>query len=843
MSVICPFVCPLPNGLHARPASCLAERVRQFQASVRFVNERTGRAADARSVLGVVGTDTRMGDACRLEVEGADEAAAASALRSFLADRFAASDEPLAQPAPAADTVTIPRSLRDAGLTCFHAGQPACRGVAIGAAAVAGGFALPSTLATERATDPQVEQARFDRALDELRRAYGLEIAHAAGAEADVLQAHLSILSDPLLVEAVGAAIAAGRSAGQAVADAIDVQRQTLSSAESAYVRERVLDVEDIATRLWQRIYGDGFTVPAPTLRGPSIVFAETLTPTQFLALERRHVHGLVLGHAGLTSHAVILARSFGIPTITGVAHAVAVGRAGTEAVVDADLGIAITTIGEGVRRYYDREIAKQAAIKAALARTRDRSAETADGRRLEIGANVASVDEAMAAFAQGAEGIGLFRTELLFGGRDTAPTEEEQYAIYAATVRATGGKPVIIRTLDIGGDKPAAFLKFAAEANPFLGYRGVRWYAEHEPLIKNQLRALVRAATEGPVKILVPMIATLEEARYVRRLLAQVRDEARQAGHAVPDKVPLGFMIEVPSAAFILDELCAEADFFSIGTNDLAQYFGAADRENPKVALLNDPLQPAFVRLLRHIVERVRAHGRWIGLCGELAENALALPLLVGLGLDEISLAAPRIAATKAVLAGLDSSQCAEILRGVAECATREEARARAAAVTGRPFPLLTPELVLFDVEAASKAEAIRQMVDALQMAGRTDAPAAVEEAVWQREDTYSTGFGEGFAIPHGKTDALAANSIVVARLRQPVEWQAMDGKPVDVVLLLGIRASEHGKAHMQVLAKLARLVTREEFRAAVRAQTDASGIVQLLTEATALPVAAAAK
>ncbi len=834
MSVACPFVCPLPNGLHARPASCLAEAARAFRATVKFVNERSGRTADVRSVLSVVATDTRFGDPCRLEVAGEDELAAVAALRSFVAGALAATDEPLPAPTAPAGAVTVPRALREAGLHCYHAGQPACRGIAVGAAVVAGGFVRPAILSVARPVDAATEHARFNRALTELKRSYEQDLARATELEAGVLRAHLAILEDPVLVDSVAAAIQAGRSAGQAVADAIDVQRGILGAAESAYVRERVLDVEDIATRLWRNLYGADFVVPAPAIDRPSIVFAETLTPTQFLALERRHLQGLVLGHAGLTSHAVILARSFGLPTITGVAQAVAIGRAASEAIVDAELGVAITDIGEGVRRYYDRERAKYATIKAALARVRDRAAATADGRRLEIGANVASVEEAQAAFAQGAEGIGLFRTELLFGARETAPTEEEQFAVYAATVRAAAGKPVIIRTLDIGGDKPAAFLKFAPEANPFLGHRGVRWYAEHEPLIGSQLRALVRAAAVGPLKILVPMVATLDEARAMRRRFVQAQADAKQAGHAVAEHVPLGLMIEVPSTAFLLDELAAEADFFSIGTNDLAQYFFAADRENPKVTALNDPFQPGFVRLLRHIVERVKANGRWVGLCGELAEDPLALPWLVGLGLDEISLAAPRVAATKAALATLDAVQCADVLRRVAASPTREDARAAAGASTGRSLPLLAPELVLLDVDADSKSDAIRIMIDALHVAGRTDAPAAVEEAVWQREDTYSTGFGEGFAIPHGKTDALAANSIVVARLRRPVEWQAMDGKPVDAVILLGIRASEHGKAHMQTLARLARLVTREEFRAAVRAENSPAGMVKLLTEAT---------
>jgi fructose-specific PTS system IIA-like component len=288
--------------------------------------------------------------------------------------------------------------------------------------------------------------------------------------------------------------------------------------------------------------------------------------------------------------------------------------------------------------------------------------------------------------------------------------------------------------------------------------------------------------------------------------------------------------MLEVPSVAFILDELCTEGDFFSLGTNDLTQYFLAADRENAKVASLYSAFHPGFLRLLKHLVDGVRARGRWIGLCGELAEDPAALPLLVALRLDEISLAAPRIAGKKAALAELDASVCDALLERVLRCATRDEVEQTLRAPRVQARPMLTPDLVLGDVAAGTKEEVIREMIDALHVAGRTDRPESVEEAVWLREDTYSTGFGEGFALPHCKSDDLAASSIVIARLRGPVEWHSVDGQAVDTVILLAIRTGEHGNEHLKILARLSRLVMRDEFRALLRHEGDAARLADAI-------------
>jgi multiphosphoryl transfer protein len=821
------FSFPLPNGLHARPASQLEEIARAFRADIELVNEQNGRRASAKNVLALVATDTNHGDACRLIVGGDDAAAAFTALTAYLAGAFLHCDDALPVAANAAVT-PLSRSLRDAGLGEHFRGTVACRGLGWGRVVTVAGLMVPPELLAEPSRGAVVEQARFDRAVVVLLDQLGHTQRTASGAEAGLLKAHLGMLRDASFAAQVTERIKAGAAAGPAIVAAVSAVGEGFRHARNPLLRERVLDLEDIAGRLLEKLYGPAGAPRLPALTEPSVIVAESLTPGQLLALDRRQVQALVLGRAGQTSHTVILARSFALPTLTGVGEAAAKLRSGTEVVVDAEVGLVVPSPADKVRRYYERERTKLARLAARNSTQSRRPAVTADGRRLEVGANIASAVEATAAFAQGAEGIGIFRTELFFTGSATPPTEDEQCAAYTAAVRAGDGRPVVFRTLDIGGDKPVPFLPLPAEENPFLGCRGVRLYAAHAALLKTQMRAILRAAAHGPAKIMIPMIANLEEVRLAKRLLAEARTEV-PAGTPVGD-VAFGIMIEVPAAAFAIDELAAEVEFFSLGTNDLAQYFFAADRGDAAVASRYSVFAPAFLRLLKQIVSAVHARGRWIGLCGEMAEDVRALPLLVGLGLDEISLVGPRIAEIKAALATLNAAECAELLEAAVRCTDTTEVHDLIAARRRPAVPLLAPELITFDVDARSKAEAIRALVDLLHLAGRTESPAVVEEAVWRREDTGSTGFGEGFAVPHCKSDAIAAPTVAIARLRTPIDWQALDGRPVDVVVLLAIRASDPARDHLKTLARLSRLAMQDEFRALLRTESDPAALVATL-------------
>jgi multiphosphoryl transfer protein len=828
------FVCPLPNGVHARPASALEGVARRFASTVSLRNERTGQVADAKSVLSIVGLSILQDDPCAVIVSGADESLGLAELQVFLRDAFPHCDDALPVVPAVAGELVLPPCLREAGVKVLP-GLIVVSGIGQGRIVRAGGFQIPATLPLDGVTDIESEQGKLDGALQALSDWYAHRLAAAGpGIEGRLLAVHQSMARDQAFRQQLCSAIAERRrTAAGAIADAAAHFTALLAASGSALLRERALDVQDICIHLLRLIYGRAAGQAESPLTEDAVVVAHALTPGQFLALDRRFLKGLVLTEAGTTSHTVILARSLGIPTLTAVADLGNRQLDGQEAVADADLGALVTQLSDRARRYYLLELRRLASRRARLRSVAAQPGTTHDGHRVEIAVNLAAADEVATAWDEGAESVGLFRTELLFLDRDAAPDEEEQRAAYGRVLAAAGGRPGIIRTLDIGGDKPLSYLNLPAEQNPFLGCRAVRIYPGCEPLFRTQVRALLRASVQGRLQVLVPMIATLTEARWVKRIFAEERARCVADGLSVADAVPLGAMIEVPAAVFGLEALAREMDFFSVGSNDLLQYFMAVDRTNARVARLFNPLEPAFLRLLQQAVEAAHAQGKWIGLCGELAGQVPCLPLLIGLGFDELSAASPVLAALKAALARLALAECRQLLAAALACDTADEVAARLGGFGARrPAPLLAPELVLQDVEAHSKEEAIKQAVDLLHVTGRTEQPRVVEEAVWAREATYSTGFGHGFAIPHCKSAAVQASSLVVLKLRAPVAWGSLDGLPVRVVVLLAMRESDAATGHLKVFARLARQVMHEDFRGRIEQAEEPAALCAFLRE-----------
>jgi len=503
----------------------------------------------------------------------------------------------------------------------------------------------------------------------------------------------------------------------------------------------------------------------------------------------------------------------------------------GQEVLVDANRGFLITECTPTVRKFYERESRTLQQRKAVLARHGRGHGSTADGHAFGIAANVSTAEESTVAFEAGADGIGVFRTEMLFLGRKQAPSEEEQFEVYAQAARAANGKPVVIRTIDVGGDKPLPFLKLPPEDNPFLGYRGVRIYAEHRELLRTQISAAVRASAFGRIHLMAPMISTLEEVLWFKNEVAEVQRDLDARKIPFARSMLLGMMIEVPSAAFILDQLCAELDFFSIGTNDLSQYFFAADRGNPKVAQLANVRHPGFLRFLQQIVFGVHRHKKSVSVCGDMAADPRNLPLLVGLGLDEISVLVPEVLSIKERIARLCVPDCQKLLAEALGCRQAEDVerlldRESVSAAQG----LMDRELILAGEGITNKEEAIREIVDAFYVAGRTDDPDRLEEAVWTRESVYSTGLGHGFAVPHCKTDAINSGSIGVLKLKEPVDWGSLDGNPVEIVILLAARESDTGNEHLRVFSRLARNLMDDEFRERLLKAADADAILAVL-------------
>ena len=828
------FTCPLPSGIHARPASAFEHVARRFAADLWLTNERTGRPANAKSVLGIVSLDIRHGDPCLVAATGRDAAWAIESIRVFVERTLPTVDDVVALPPTAVGEVRLPPVLRHAGATVTP-GFSVVSGIGVGRALAIGRLSLPDSIALTGVADADAEVEGIERALGRLLGRYDERLdGRGEGVEADVLRAHRAVARDPEFSQVILRAIRErALTAAGAVAEAEAHFSSMLAATGSALLLERALDIRDVCRALLGEVYGKALDSEEITLTADSVCVADTMTPGQLLALDRRWIKGLVLAHGGTTSHTVILARSGGIPTVVGVAGLDAAALAGQDVVVDADLGVVVTALTDDVRRYYDMERRRLEQRRRRVNRFIERPAATEDGQRLEVAANVGSAAEVSQAVAAGAEGVGLFRTEMLFLARKDPPSEDEQFEQYAGAVGDAGGRPVIVRTLDVGSDKPLPYLSLPREENPSLGYRGVRIYGDFEGLFRSQIRALIRASAFGPLQVMIPMVSCLDEVTWVKDVIAGEQARLAASGVAFDPNMRLGAMIEVPATAFLIDQLSGMLDFFSVGTNDLLQFFLAADRASSHLAPRGNPLEPSFLRLLDRIVSDAHACGRWVGLCGEMGGRARYLPVLVGLGLDEISLAPPDIAATKALLSGVSATACRALVERAMQARTAADVeRMLDERAHWRPLPLTEPELVRVHADCRTKEEAIKTAVDLLYGAGRTDRPRDVEEAVWRREAEYSTGFGHGFAIPHCKTDAVGANSMAVVKLQHGVEWGSLDGDAVRTVILLSIRESDTAAAHMRVLASLARRMMHEEFRVQVEQEQDPAALCRLLHE-----------
>jgi multiphosphoryl transfer protein len=828
------FVCSLSDGLHARPASRLAEVANDFASDSFLTNLRTGSVGSLKSVLAIISADVRQGDRCIVQVRGADEQAAHAALLRFIEQVLPGCDVPLAGISPISGDGTLPRTLLAAEVRCCF-GSPVSPGVGQGKLVMLSGMTLARTLRERVVTDIAAELGHVKRATAAVRARIREKLTHPRSSpETAVLQADLAIAGDVSFAQKLTEHVSQGKSAGQAVVEAGEFFIDLLRHSESEYIRERALDVEEICLQLLEEIYGVDFQAAAIELREPSVVVAETLAPQQLLGLDRRWLQALVLEYSGATSHAVILARSLGIPTLVGVKNARLMLTPGQEVVVDAIRGFVVTQVSPAVQRFYERERRTLLRRQQFLPLQATGPAVTSDGKTMEVAANVSSYEELSRAFENGADGIGLFRTEAAFLERDHAPSEEEQFAIYSAAARATAGRPVIIRTFDLGGDKAAPYLNLPAEDNPFLGYRGVRIYAEHRDLLQAQLRAILRASAVGKVQIMVPMISSLEEVLQFKTEISEAKHDLEHKGIAFQPDVKIGIMIEVPSAGFILDQLCTEVDFFSLGTNDLNQYFLAADRNSPKIAELSNVLHPGFLRFLRQIVREIHEAGKWVGMCGEMAAEVRNLPLLIGLGLDEISLPAEGIPAVKRAISQLSAADSEQVLAEVIACREKRdlEGLLGKAQPSSAAQPLLSKELVLLGSESKNKEEAMQEIVDAFYIAGRTADRQRLEEALWSREAVYSTGLGYGFAAPHCKTEAVTADSIGVLKLRQPIDWGSVDSEPVNMIFLIAMREPQVANRHMQVFSRLARKLMNEEFRGHLLAIENAHDMATFLAQ-----------
>ncbi|WP_318368156.1 phosphoenolpyruvate--protein phosphotransferase [Enterobacter sp.] len=827
MSLVVEFVCELPNGVHARPASHVETLCNTFTSDIEWLNLRTGSKGNAKSALALIGTDTLMGDACQLLISGHDEHIAHQRLSQWLQNEFPHCDAPL----PAAVTAEcdpLPLSLAHLNPTFFRA-QPVCGGSASGILLRLRGLDLQQLDDLPAARSVEEEQAALDAGLARLGKSIALRLLESDSTMRAILEAHRSLASDTTLRQHLLHGVSEGLSCAQAIVQSAAHFCEQFSRSASDYLQERALDVRDVCFQLLQHIYGEQRFPTPGQLTQPTICLSEELTPSQFLELDKTQLKGLLLATGGTTSHTVILARSFGIPTLVGVDIQALDAWLNQPACIDGNTGVLVVTPDDAVRRYYQQEAWVAEQLHQQQRQWLTQEARTADDVRMEVAANIAHAVEADAAFGNGAEGIGLFRTEMLYMDRASAPAEDELYNIFCDALQAASGRSIIVRTMDIGGDKPVDYLAIPAENNPFLGYRAVRIYAEYAALFTTQLRAILRASAHGKLKIMIPMISSLEEILWVKEKLAAAKQALREEQIAFDEKIPLGIMLEVPSVMFIIDQCCEEIDFFSIGSNDLTQYLLAVDRDNAKVTRHYNSLNPAFLRALDFAVQAVHRQGKWIGLCGELGAKGSVLPLLVGLGLDEISMSAPSIPATKARLAQLDSRDCRRLLNEAMRCRTSLEVEHLLAQfrMAQQDAPLITGDCISLDNDWRSKEEVMKGMTDNLLLAGRCRYPRKLEADLWAREAVFSTGLGFSFAIPHSKSEHIEQSTISVARLPAPVRWGDDEAQ---FIIMLTLNKHAAGDQHMRIFSRLARRIMHDEFRSALVNAASTEAVAELL-------------
>lgn len=516
--------------------------------------------------------------------------------------------------------------------------------------------------------DPADAQDRLQAALTAVTEGLksGAErlVAAGASAEAGILEAQALMVEDPEVLDGALAFIRQGVAADLAVKRALEPFGAMLRASSDPIFQARAADVDDVAEQISRALRGNSAAAAAP--QRASILVARDLAPSETAGLDRALIVGFATEQGSATAHTAILARALGLPAVVGIAGVVKAVEEGQLVLLDGDRGTLTL----------DPSADLIAQVKSPLAAVSDAEpAVTADGWRMEIGCNAASVDDATRAAAAGADSIGLLRSEFLFLERDTLPQEQEQFDLLESVMATMTGRPVILRTLDVGADKPLPALPQPAEVNPALGVRGLRLQLMRRPdLLRDQLRAAVRVSLHHPLRLMFPMVSTIGEVRAVRAMLKEVQ---RDLGHD-PASPPMqvGIMVEVPSAALMADVLAPEVDFFSLGTNDLTQYVFAADRTTAELAELADSLHPAILRLIDQVVEAAHRHGRWVGICGELASDPWALPLLVGLRIDEISVHPPLVGRVKARVRSLDSRVCARAARAALKLGDGAEVR-----------------------------------------------------------------------------------------------------------------------------------------------------------------------
>ncbi|MCD8825499.1 phosphoenolpyruvate--protein phosphotransferase [Staphylococcus gallinarum] len=531
---------------------------------------------------------------------------------------------------------------------------------------------------SEKVTDVDSEIEKFRNAIDtskvELTKIRNNAEENLGADKAAIFDAHLLVLDDPELIQPIEDKINNEQvNAPTALTDVTGQFITIFESMDNEYMKERAADIRDVSKRVLAHILG--VELPNPSMIDESVVIiGNDLTPSDTAQLNKEFVQGFVTNIGGRTSHSAIMSRSLEIPAIVGTKSITQEVKQGDMIIVDGLTGEVIIDPTEDEVIAYQNKRERFFEDKKELQKLRDEETTTLDGKHAELAANIGTPDDLTGVIENGAEGIGLYRTEFLYMGRDEMPSEDEQFEAYKKVLETMKDKRVVVRTLDIGGDKELPYLNLPEEMNPFLGYRAIRLCLDQPDIFRPQLRALLRASAFGKLNIMFPMVATIQEFRDAKALLLEEKDNLTQEGVEVSDDIELGIMVEIPSTAALADVFAKEVDFFSIGTNDLIQYTMAADRMSERVSYLYQPYNPSILRLVKQVIEASHKEGKWTGMCGEMAGDEIAIPLLLGLGLDEFSMSATSILKARRQIKGLSQNEMEELADRAINCATTEE-------------------------------------------------------------------------------------------------------------------------------------------------------------------------
>ncbi|GAB4474170.1 MAG: phosphoenolpyruvate--protein phosphotransferase [Anaerolineales bacterium] len=671
-----------PHGLHARPATQFIQTVARFDARVWVANlDRNTAAVEAVSLNALLALEATQGQRLRLTAQGRQASEVLTALQELIAawghDWTSSPSARKAVPATVATAKAgVPQYPAAHDQKTIH-GLPIADGIAIAPIH----FLQTSWIepASRDVASPDEEWHRLQDALQKVASDLHSRYQHLRDQlgedQAAIFQAQQFFLRDPLLLQRARQAIYDERqSAAQSWKTVCDEIIQSFQQAEDAYLRQRVLDILDISRIVLNKLWGkSGEAIHLPEA---AILAADELTPNQVAELDGQAVQGVILSGGGITSHSAILLRGLGIPTIGGVDLMQLGVKDGDWVGMDGASGVIWLQPSSELKLHLEEKVNQWKANRQRLLHSAQQPAHTRDGKRVEILANVGSLAEGKLARTNGAEGIGVLRTEFLFQNRLSPPDEQEQVGVYLQIAELIKPYPLVIRTLDVGGDKLPAYLSLPAEANPYLGLRGIRVSLHYPDLFQTQLRAILRAAKAHPICLLLPMIATMEEVEQAQTLVAQVHEQLVKANfpHAYP--IPIGIMIETPASVLLAEHLSKLVDFFSIGTNDLTQYTLAAERGNPSLRNYHDALHPAVLRQIEQVISAAHVQGKRVTVCGEVASDPQALPILIGLGSDELSMSPNAIPQQKAILATIDSEIARSLASEALHCRNAPEVR-----------------------------------------------------------------------------------------------------------------------------------------------------------------------